>query len=87
MSQEEFDGLKSGDLKFAVKTTIKRIKERSITKDNENLWNADEVYFLNYNKKEIVIRRGKEVFYIRAMEQNFSDPQVIWIVKDELGFK
>lgn len=87
ISQDEFDSLKEQDIKTSVETTIKKLKERAITKDHENLWNADEVYFLDYNKTEIVIRQGKDVFYIDATEKDFTNPKIIMIVKEELGFK
>ena len=85
ISQEEFNSLKSGDIKTAVERTIEKLKERAITKDSGNLWKADEAYFLNYNKTEIVLRYGKEVFYIDATEKYFSDPKIIKIVKERLG--
>lgn len=85
MSQEEFDTVKKQNIKDAVETTIGRIKERAITKDSGNLWNADEVYFLNYDKTEMVLRYGKEVFYIEG--KDFSDKEIITIVKEKLGLK
>lgn len=85
MSQEEFDSLKAQDIKYAVTTTIDKIKERAITKDSGNLWNVDEAYFLNYYKTEMVLRYGKEVFYIDATDKDFSDPEIIKIVKERLG--
>lgn len=85
MSLEDLNSLKDQDIKDAVETTIGRIKERAITKDGGGLWNADEAYFLNYNKTEIILRQGKEVFYIDATEKDFSDPEIIKVVKHKLG--
>lgn len=82
ISQEEFDILKEQDIKTSVETTIEKLKERAITKDSENLWKADEVYFLNYNKTEMVLRQGKEVFYIEG--KDFSEPEIFKIVKEKL---
>jgi hypothetical protein len=87
ISLEEFNSLREGDLKEAVNITINKLKERAITKDSGSLWNVNEAYFLNYNKSEIVMRRGKEVFYIDAPEKDFTDPKIIKIVKDKLGLK
>ena len=48
--------------------------DRSITKDS-SLWDLDEVYFLSYEKDEIILRDGNDVFYLAGMD--FSDPKVI----------
>ncbi len=80
---EEFNSLKGGDIKKSIKDVENKIRERSITKDMENLWNVEEVYFLNYDKTEIVIRQGKEVFNLEGYD--FSDPDIIKIVKGRLG--
>lgn len=82
---EEFNTLREKDIKSATKEVNNRLKERAITKDDGNLWNVDEAYFLNYNNREIVIRQGKEVFYLEAMDADFSDPEIIRIVKEKLG--
>ena len=66
-----------------MRATNNIINERSIVKDIENLWKLDEVYFLNYEKTEIVIRNGKEVFYLEGLD--FSDDEIIKIVKDKLN--
>ena len=42
----------------------------------------DEVYFLNLDKSEIVIRNGKEVFFLGGLD--FLDPHIIEKVKDRL---
>lgn len=76
-------GINEGDLirlkglpqKEAEKTTYQIIEERSITKANTDLWNVDEAYFLSYMKDEILLRRGKEVFYLSG--KDFTDTTVI----------
>ncbi len=80
---EEFNNLREGDIKQSIKEVENKLKERSITSDTENLWNLDEVYFLNYDKTEIVIRQDKEVFNLEGYD--FSDPDIIKIVKGRLG--
>ena len=45
----------------------------------------DEAYFLNYTKTEIVVRQGKEVFNIDATDKDFSNPEIIKIIKEKLG--
>lgn len=80
--KEDFDNLKGKDIKEAVKSAQEIIKQRAIVEDKENLWNLDEVYFLDYDKMEIVIRKGKEVFYLEG--KDFSDPKIIKIAKDNL---
>lgn len=85
ISLEEFNRLKNEDIKVAVETSMEKLKERVITKDSENLWDVDEAYFLNYTKTEIVVRQGKEVFYIDATDKDFSNPEIIKIIKEKLG--
>ncbi|MGO1470566.1 MAG: hypothetical protein ACTHW2_11135, partial [Tissierella sp.] len=82
ISEEEFDSLKVKDIKEAEKELIDIAKEKSISKDKENLWKLDEVYFLNYQKNEILIRDGKEVFYLEG--KDFTNPEIIEIVKNKL---
>lgn len=60
----------------------KIIQEGSIVEDSEKLWNVDEVYFLNYEKTEMILRSGKEVFFLEG--KDFSNPEIIRIVKDKL---
>ncbi len=81
-TEADFNSLKHKDTKEAIKDGLEIIKQRSIVEDKDNLWAMDEVYFLDYDKDEVVIRNGKEVFYLEGLD--FSDPQVIEIVKDRL---
>lgn len=81
-TEEDFNNLKDEDIKDAIKKSKEIIKEKSIVKDTKNLWNADEAYFLAYDKMEIVIRSGKEVYYLEG--QDFSDKEIIKIVKEKL---
>ena len=82
ITKEDFHELKKMDKKDANKAFLKLIKERAIREDKENLWNLDEVYFLSYDKMEIVIRKGKEVFYLDG--QDFSNVEIMSIVTDKL---
>lgn len=84
ISEEEFNTLRKGDLKNAVETAVRKMKDLAIIKDHENLWDLDEVYFLNVNKSEIVLRQGKEVIFIEASDLNFADSEVIEIAKKKL---
>ena len=78
--------------KTLVNQYIKRAKEDSnryawspefsLEEDKENRWNLDEVYYLNNKKTEIVLRDGKEVFYLK--DKDFSDLDIIEIVKKRL---
>lgn len=61
------------------------IEERSITEVDASLWNADEVYYLNYLRNEILIRSGKEVFYLSG--KDFTDSVVIAKTKERLALK
>lgn len=82
ITEEEFDGFSVKPIKEAKKEAIKIAKEKAIIRDHENLWNLDEVYFLHYNKTEVVIRKDKEVFYLEG--RDFTDPKVIAIIKKSL---
>ena len=55
-------------------TIWKIINEQSITEDNE-LWDLDEVYFLNYEKDEVVLRDEKKgsILFIRNGLFRFYD--------------
>lgn len=80
--EEDFNSLRSLDKKEAKKRAEKLIQERAISKDEENLWKMDQVYFLSYDKDQIVLRDGKEVFYLEGLD--FSDPEIIRRVKEKL---
>jgi len=82
ITEEEFNVFKVKPIKEAEKEAIEIAKEKGITKDDENLWNLDEVYFLNYQKDEIVIRKNREVFYLEGID--FTDLKVIEIIKERL---
>ena len=83
LTREDLYNLEGKEIKEAMRATNNIINERSIVEDIENLWKLDEVYFLNYEKTEIVIRNGKEVFYLEGLD--FSDDEIIKIVKDKLN--
>ena len=80
--EEDFDNLKVKGKGEAIDKAGKIIRQKSIVKDEENLWGLDEVYFLNYQRDEVVLRDGKEVFYLKGRE--FSDPKVIEISRYKL---
>lgn len=82
LNERDFNNLKDKNQKEARDMAMEIIINESIVEDKENLWNMDEVYFLTYDKMEIVIRNGKEVFYLEG--KDFSDSKVIEIVKDRL---
>lgn len=79
---EDLNTLKNKNYKEVDKIVIEIIKERAITKDDENLWKLEEVYFLNSEKDEVVIRNGKEVYYLEGLD--FSDEEIIRKVKNKL---
>jgi len=83
LTKEDLSNLEGKELKEAIKAANNMINEKSIVEDIENLWNLDEVYFLNIEKDEIVIRNGKEVFYLEGLD--FSDKEIIKIIKDKLN--
>lgn len=83
LKEEDLNKFKDKNIKEAKKNVKKIIFEKSISKDNENLWNLDEVYFLNYNNTEIVLRIDKEVFFLEG--KDFSNKETINIVKEKLG--
>ncbi len=80
---EEFNKLEKESIEAGREEAMNIIQERAITKDEENLWNMDEVYFLSYSKDQIVLRDGKDVFYLEGLD--FSDPEIIKLVKEKLG--
>lgn len=82
LSLEEFNKLDKTSVRTAVRDGMQIMKEKAVSKDKENLWNLNEVYFLSYDKTSIVIREGKEVFYLTG--KNFSDPEIIKLVKKRL---
>lgn len=85
LSLEDFNKLDKSKIRRAVENAIEIIKDKAISRDKDNLWNLDEVYFLNYDKSEIVLRDGNEVFYLRG--KDFSDPELVRLVKDRLNLE
>lgn len=80
-TEEEFNSLRYKEIKEAKKLAFQIIEKKSIT-DGSSLWNLDEVYFLSFEKDEIVLRKDKEVFYLQGVD--FSDPKIIEITKSKL---
>lgn len=58
------------------------MKARTVVKADHVLWNVDEAYFLTCDQDEIILRKGKEVFFLRG--NDFSDFKVMTIVKEKL---
>ena len=77
LSKEEFIELK--DKPDGEEKVEELVKNKAVFKANEELWNSDEAYFLNYRKTKIVIRQGEEVFYLKG--KDFSDPEIVEITK------
>ena len=82
LSKEEFNELKEKDLTSAIKQAEAIIEKKSIQEDDKELWGVDEVWFLTHQRDEIVLRKGKEVFYLEGV--NFSDPEIRNISKEKL---
>lgn len=83
LKEEDFFNLRLKDKEEAIKEGEEIVKEMSIREDRENLWNLEQVYFLKYTNDEIIIRDGKEVFYLEG--KDFSDEETIKRVKDKLN--
>lgn len=82
LEESDLNELKSLPSEDAKTAAMDKIKNRSISSAEETLWNADEVYFLSYKKDEILIRSGKEVFYLS--DKDFTDPTIIKQAKEAL---
>lgn len=83
ISEGDLIRLKSLKQEDAEETAHQLIEERSITEADADIWNADQVYFLSYKKNQLLIRNGKEVFYLYG--KDFSDPVVIEQTKEKLA--
>jgi len=83
LTMSDFDELKEKDLKYAIDESTKRMKENTLTKADHMLWNVDEAYFLTYDKEAIVLRKGKQVIFLRGIDLN--DPEVVTIAKTKLN--
>lgn len=82
LTLEEFNKIDKSKIRRAVNNAMKIIEDKAITKDKENLWDLDEVYFLSYDNRQVVIRDGEEVFYLEG--RDFSDPNIIKTSKKQL---
>lgn len=82
LTNSDFEELRQEDLKVAVAESIKRMKRRTITKADHVLWNVDEAYFLTGEQDTIVLRKEKEVFFLRG--NDFADLEVVTIAKKKL---
>ena len=72
---------KNKDIKKAEKEARKIIQERSIINANEE-WNLDEAFFLNFKKTQLLLRNGKEVYFLEG--EDFSENELIKIIKKKL---
>lgn len=86
-------GISEGDLirlknikqEDAERIAQQLIAERSIVPADTAEWNADEAYFLSYTRDEILIRKAKEVFYLRG--KDFTNSLVIEKTKEKLSLE
>src|SRR5699024_9042680 len=80
-TEEDYNRLRNEKADDAIDQAQEILFKKSITKD-VNLWNVDDAYFLNYEKDEVVLRDGKEVFYLSGLD--FSDPTIVNAAKTQL---
>lgn len=84
ISEGDLIRLKNLNPEEAEETVQQLILERSITETNAEFWNADDAYFMSYNKDTLLIRKGREVFYI--IGKDFTNPLIINRTKEKLAF-
>ncbi len=82
LTEADLIALKDLPIDQAEEIAQKIMIEQSILPADEALWNVDEVYYLNHQKNQLVIRNGKEVIHLRG--RDFSDPFTVDIVKKAL---
>lgn len=76
-TMDDYNSLEDRSQWEAVRLGKEMLIDNSILKDDK--WGYDEVYYLNAKKEEILIRNGKEVYYLSDMD--FEHPEVIKIIK------
>lgn len=81
LTEHDFNRLYNEEANSETSTVWNLINSQSITETNQ-LWNVDEAYYLSYEKDEVLLRDGKEVFYIEGID--FSDPDVVKQAKVQL---
>lgn len=83
ITEEDFARIKKNDRKKAKDEMIKISQEKSIIPADKNQWGLDQVYYLNFSKEEVVLRKGREVFFLRLGDLSDMDE----FSPDRLGFK
>lgn len=83
VTEKDLDKIKDQEIEDYKEIAKNLMKERSILKADSKLWNVDEAYYLDFSKEDIVLRKGKEVYYLSGVD--FSDGKVIRIVMEKLG--
>ena len=80
-TEEDFNQIYEPDEPIEIGEIWDRMEERSIT-DASSVWNVEEAYFLSYDNSEMVLREGREVYYLSGLD--FSNPEIIESAKTEL---
>lgn len=76
--------LKKGQSKSEyINIEVDKIMEENIIKIDEKLWNVDEAYYLSSGKEIILLRKGREVYYLRGMK--FSNDENRELVMERFG--
>lgn len=66
-TEEDFDQMYESGEAIEMGKIWDRMEEQSIV-DASGLWNIEEAYFLNYDKTEIILREGREVYYLSGLD-------------------
>ncbi|MGO1372451.1 MAG: DUF2812 domain-containing protein [Senegalia sp. (in: firmicutes)] len=82
LSKDEYIDLKTAEDAKTIDELIERNINDSIIKIENNIWNADEAYYLSINKDIALIRDDREVYYIGGY--NLTDEKIIEEMKEEL---
>lgn len=85
LTQEDFQILRKEPRHIFIKKAQEIIVDRAMEDANGKLWNVDQAYYLDYNKDQIVLRKGKEVYMLSGLD--FSDSEIRKIVMEKLGFE
>lgn len=75
LTKNDVNRVMDKELKQATQKFIEIIKGKRTEKIDSQLWGVDEACFLADDKQEIVLRKGREVFYLKGL--SFEDPKVI----------
>lgn len=83
INKEYLANMDKDDLKKSKEQAMDLIIDKNIgTLELKNI-DVDEAYFLNYEKDEILLRTGKEVYWLSGID--FLSEENIDIVKEKLG--